>query len=158
MAAGNTADDLVGGANKSFPMSCVTGDIKTTPKGNSVDATLVRSMARIDILNFAKDLYITSVKLTNVNNKSFLLGQSDAGELNIPSTGTMQKIELKPLTEYSAKLTGTGFGYDTTHDTEGTEAIRKANKHRVFYLYEQEVKDETSSPKVTIEYLSLIHI
>ena len=152
VATGNTADDLVGGTNKSFPMSCVTGDIKTTPKGNSVDATLVRSMARIDILNFAKDLYITSVKLTNVNNKSCLLGQTDAKALNIPSTGTMQKIELKPLTEYSAKLAGAGLGYDATHDAEGTEAIRKANKHRVFYLYEQEVKNETDSPVVEIEY------
>ena len=148
------SDVLVGGANKSFPMSCVTGDINTTPNGNSVDATLVRSMARIDILNFAKDLYITSVKLTNVNNKSCLLGQADAGKLNIPSTGAMQKIELKPLTEYSAKITGTGFGYDVTHDAEGTEAICKANKHRTFYLYEQEVKDEASSPKVTIEYIA----
>ena len=152
VATGNTADDLVGGTNKSFPMSCVTGDINTTPRGNNVDATLVRSMARIDILNFAKDLYITSVKLTNVNNKSCLLGQADAGELNIPTTGTMQKIELKPLTEYSAKITGVGFGYDATHDAEGTEAIRKANKHRVFYLYEQEVKKETDSPMVEIEY------
>ena len=152
VATGNTADALVGGTNKSFPMSCVTGDIKTTPKGNSVDATLVRSMARIDILNFAKDLYITSVKLTNVNNKSCLLGQTDAKALNIPPIGTMQKIELKPLTEYSAKLAGAGFGYDATHDTEGTEAIRKANKHRVFYLYEQEVKNETDSPVVEIEY------
>ena len=148
------SDVLVGGANKSFPMSCVTGDINTTPKGNSVNATLVRSMARIDILNFAKDLYITSVKLTNVNNKSCLLGKADAGKLNIPSTGAMQKIELKPLTEYSAKITGTGFGYDATHDAEGTEAICKANKHRTFYLYEQEVKDEASSPKVTIEYIA----
>ena len=154
VATGNTADDLVGGTNKSFPMSCVTDDINTTPNGNSVDATLVRSMARIDILNFAKDLYITSVKLTNVNTKSCLLGQAEDGELNIPSTGTMQKMELKPLTKYSAKLTGAGLGYDATHDTEGTEAIRKANKHRVFYLYEQEVKDETSSPKVTIEYIA----
>ena len=154
VATGNTADDLVGGTNKSFPMSCVTDDINTTPNGNSVDATLVRSMARIDILNLAKDLYITSVKLTNVNTKSCLLGQAEDGELNIPSTGTMQKMELKPLTKYSAKLTGAGLGYDATHDTEGTEAIRKANKHRVFYLYEQEVKDETSSPKVTIEYIA----
>ena len=152
VATGNTADDLVGGTNKSFPMSCVTGDINTTPRGNNVDATLVRSMARIDILNFAKDLYITSVKLTNVNNKSCLLGKADAGELNIPTAGTMPKIELKPLTEYSAKITGVDFGYDATHDAEGTEAIRKANKHRVFYLYEQEVKDKASSPVVEIEY------
>ncbi len=152
VATGNTADDLLGGTNKSFPMSCVTGDINTTPRGNNVDATLVRSMARIDILNFAKDLYITSVKLTNVNNKSCLLGKADAGKLNIPTAGTMPKIELKPLTEYSAKITGVDFGYDATHDAEGTEAIRKANKHRVFYLYEQEVKDKASSPVVEIEY------
>ena len=149
------SDVLVGGANKSFPMSCVTGDIaRLTPMGVEVNAELVRTMARIDILNFAKDLYITSVKLTNVNNKSCLLGKADAGKLNIPSTGAMQKIELKPLTEYSAKITGVGFGYDATHDAEGTEAIRKANKHRVFYLYEQEVKDKATSPMVTIEYVA----
>ena len=149
------SDALVGGANKSFPMSCVTSDIaKLTPMGVEVNAVLVRSMARIDILNFAKDLVIKSVKLTNVDNKSYLLSSGTGNGLNVVPAGSRTKIELQPLKEYSEKIGTNGLAYDSSADATGEQAAKNANKHRTFYLYEQEVKDKATSPMVTIEYVA----
>ena len=149
------SDVLVGGANKSFPMSCVTSDIaKLTPMGVEVNAELVRTMARIDILNFAKDLVIKSVKLTNVDNKSYLLSSGTGNGLNIVPDGNKEKIELQPLKEYSEKIGTNGLAYNSSADATGEQAAKNANKHRAFYLYEQEVKDKATSPMVTIEYVA----
>lgn len=168
VTANKESDVLVGGDSKSFPMSVVVTDAQLmTPAGADISATLVRSMARIDIFNNTPNLTITNVVLTNTNNKSYLLG---GDPVNVP--GDASKISLTPLKEYQTLLTS-GIAYDDCKEDEEAEEeegeeeeefephvlaepsaddIKKANCHRAFYLYEQTVTDEESSPVVTITY------
>ena len=146
-----TADGATG-----FPMGAVVGSAATqfTAKGVSVEGvTLVRNVARIDICNYATDLVITSVKLTNANNKSYLFSGSSA--VNVPSGQTA--VTISPLAEYTTKIGETGLAYTNKGESSDTEitdptALKTLNTHRAFYLYEQAVGSSTNSPVVTIEY------
>ena len=147
-----TASDATG-----FPMGAIVGSEATqfTAKGVSVEGvTLVRNVARIDICNYATDLVITSVKLTNANNKSYLFSGSSA--VNVPSGQTA--VTISPLAEYQARIGDSGLAYtnkeESSSDTEITDptALKTLNTHRAFYLYEQAVGSSTNSPVVTIEY------
>ena len=146
-----TADGATG-----FPMGAVVGTAATqfTAKGVSVEGvTLVRNVARIDICNYATDLVITSVKLTNANNKSYLFSGSSA--VNVPSGQTA--VTISPLAEYTTKIGETGLAYTNKGESSDTEitdptALKTLNTHRAFYLYEQAVGSSTNSPVVTIGY------
>lgn len=131
------ADVLVGNKTTGFPMAVVSEDVKLTAAGATATVSLVRSVARIDIKHNAPGLTIKAVKLTNVNNKSCLLGKAAAG-VNIPLS--VNKVELAPIADYTTAL-GNGLEY-------GSVATTKC----AFYLYEQEVTAEGSSPVVTIYY------
>lgn len=138
----DAADKLVGGDKKTgFPMAGLTDEVKLTAAGASASATLVRSVARLDIYHNAPGLTIKSVNITNANNKSCLLGKSVKSELNVPSS--LGKISLSPLAEYAELLKN---GITRTGEDQA------ANTHRAFYLYEQSVTDERQSPIVKIEY------
>lgn len=131
------ADVLVGNKTTGFPMAVVSEDVKLTAAGATATVSLVRSVARIDIKHNAPGLTIKAVKLTNVNNKSCLLSKAAAG-VNIPLS--VNKVELAPIADYTTAL-GNGLEY-------GSVATTKC----AFYLYEQEVTAEGSSPVVTIYY------
>ena len=147
-----TNDDATG-----FPMGAIVGTEATqfTAKGVSVEGvTLVRNVARIDICNYATDLVITRVKLTNANNKSYLFSGSSA--VNVPSGQTAVTISPSPLAEYSTRITP-GLAYTNKEDGGTTEitdptALKTLNTHRAFYLYEQAVGSSANSPVVTIGY------
>ena len=147
-----TADGATG-----FPMGAVVGTAATqfTAKGVSVEGvTLVRNVARIDICNYATDLVITSVKLTNANNKSYLFSGSSA--VNVPSDQNTGGVTISPLAEYKARI-GSGLAYTNKGESSDTEitdptALKTLNTHRAFYLYEQVVGSSANSPVVTIGY------
>lgn len=134
----STADALVGGTTKSFPMSAViTTDYLLTAVGNTEitgDITLVRNVARIDIRNYATDLTITSVKVNQANSKSYIF--SGSGTINVPSEPAAIAT-LKPLTEYKNKFTDNKLAYNSVSATATKDQIFKANTFRAFYLYEQ---------------------
>ncbi len=135
----DTADKLVGGDSKSFPMSAViTTDYLLTAVGNTEitgDITLVRNVARIDIRNYATDLTITSVKVNQANSKSCIF--SGSSTINVPSTPAAIET-LNPLTEYKNRFTTDGkLAYDPVSATATKDQIFKANTFRAFYLYEQ---------------------
>lgn len=135
---GDTADKLVGGTTKSFPMSAViTTDYLLTAVGNTEitgDITLVRNVARIDIRNYATDLTITSVKVNQANSKSCIF--SGSSTINVPSTPTAIAT-LKPLTEYTNRFTDDKLAYNSVSATATKDQIFAANTFRAFYLYEQ---------------------
>ncbi len=155
-----SADALVGGDTKSFPMSAITSEAKElTPYGLDLSVELVRTVSRIDICNYAPDLIITSVQITNANESS-RLNSGSSTEVNEPSA--TRSLIINPLKEYSdlfvTKSLGTsggsvsGIPYDSSKDANGTvEEIKKLNTHRALYLYEQS-SSSTTSPKVTIGY------
>ena len=156
LLVGSSSDMTASGAT-GFPMGAIVGTAATqfTAKGVSVEGvTLVRNVARIDICNYATDLVITSVKLTNANNKSYLFSGSSA--VNVPSGQTA--VTISPLAEYLARIGETGLAYtnkeESSSDTEITDpaALKTLNTHRAFYLYEQVVGSSANSPVVTIEY------
>ncbi|MCI5705868.1 MAG: hypothetical protein MR298_00840 [Odoribacter sp.] len=132
------ADVLVGNKTTGFPMAVVSEDVKLTAAGATATVSLVRSVARIDIKHNAPGLTIKAVKLTNVNNKSCLLSKAAAG-VNIPLS--VNKVELAPIEAYTTVLGSSGLGH--------SEPVAA---QCAFYLYEQEVTAEGSSPVVTIYY------
>ena len=146
---GDKADALVGGeTDKSFPMSSIVKDAhQLTPLGADVEATLVRNVSRLDIFNYTPNLTITGVSVANVNNKSHLFGVD--GNVSVPAEAA--RISLAPLKEFSDK---TSAGLSFKQPASGTDEsdYRRENTHRMYYLYEQLVTDEASSPVVTIEY------
>ena len=154
-----SADALVGGDTKSFPMSAITDATDAlTPYGLDLSVELVRTVSRIDICNYAPDLIITSVQITNANESSCLNSGSGTG-VNEPSA--TRSLTINPLKEYQTKLkkSNTVYGasivgivYDDSSDASGTvEEIKKINTQRALYLYEQS-SSSTTSPKVTIGY------
>lgn len=152
VATGNKADVLVGGEEKkSFPMSAVSVDVKLTPIGAKAEATLVRNVARIDVFNYTPNLTITKVSVRQANDKSYLFGgESDA--LNVPDG--QAPLNLEPLKEFADKLSPDGLAFVTPEGEEEHEEddYRAANSYRMFYLYEQSVTDDDTSPVVIIEY------
>lgn len=162
-----TADTLVGGAGESvnmkdgsatgFPMAYIPSDsYELTAMGKTITAQLVRNVARIDICNYATDLTITGVELTNVKEKSYLFsGSSDAS--NVPS-GDLTKLLIKPMKEYADSLAREQkLPYNAAKDGETGDdretLIKELNTHRAFYLYEQTAgTSNTDCPKVTISY------
>ena len=98
---------------------------------------------------------ITSVKLTNANNKSYLFGATTG--VNVPTGQNTGGVTISPLAEYSTRITP-GLAYtnkgESSSDTEITDpaALKTLNTHRAFYLYEQAVGSSANSPVVTIEY------
>ncbi len=153
-----SADALVGGDTKSFPMSAITSEAKElTPYGLDLSVELVRTVSRIDICNYAPDLIITSVQITNANESSCL--NSGSGTVNEPGSLT-RSLTINPLKEYQTKLKKSntvngasivGIVYDDSSDAAGAEEIKKINTQRALYLYEQS-SSATTSPKVTIGY------
>ncbi len=153
-----SADALVGGDTKSFPMSAITdATAALTPYGLDLSVELVRTVSRIDICNYAPDLIITSVQITNANESSCL--NSGSGTVNEPGSLT-RSLTINPLKEYQTKLKKSntvngasivGIVYDDSSDAEGAEEIKKINTQRALYLYEQS-SSATTSPKVTIGY------
>ena len=162
-----TADTLVGGTQTGspdmkgegatgFPMACIpTDSYDLTAMGKQITAELTRNVARIDICNYATDLTITGVELTQVNEKSYLFCGSN-NTLNVP-TG-LSKITIKPMKEYADSLArDQKLPYNTAKDEETSDdretLIKALNTHRAFYLYEQAAgTSATDCPKVTIKY------
>lgn len=152
-----SATDMTAEGATGFPMGAVVGTAATqfTAKGVSVEGvTLVRNVARIDICNYATDLVITSVKLTNANNKSYLFGATTG--VNVPSGQNTGGVTISPLAEYSTRITP-GLAYTNKGESSDTEitdptALKTLNTHRAFYLYEQAVGSLANSPVVTIGY------
>lgn len=163
-----TADTLVGGTGDTpdmaaegatgFPMAYIPSDsYDLTATGVAITAQLVRNVARIDICNYATDLTITGVELTNVKEKSYLFGgSSDA--LNVPSNENgLTGLLIKPMKEYADSLSREGnlpynAAKDEITDSDREDQIKTLNTHRAFYLYEQAVTTDETSPKVTISY------
>ncbi len=155
VATGNTADALVGGETKSFPMSAVINDqsksyVLTAAGNTEIDGeiTLVRNVARIDIRNYATDLTITSVKVNKANSKSYIFSSSSS-TINVPASPAAIET-LKPLTEYTNRFTGGKLAYNSVSVTATKEQIFAANTFRAFYLYEQ-AANTTGSENFTVE-------
>lgn len=162
-----TADTLVGGTGEDpnmaaegatgFPMAYIPEESKELSAlgATYADIKLVRNVARIDICNYATDLTITGVELTKANEKSYLFYKSSSVNMNVPGS-LSQATTIKPLKEYTTLLGTSGIAYNNEKDEETAEdretQIKELNTHRAFYLYEQTVTTEASSPKVTINY------
>lgn len=129
-----------------FPMSCILENVVLKKEGVKVEATLVRTVARIDIFNNTPNLTVTGATLLNVNDKGMFF--RGTGTVNIPTDAT--KIMMKPISAYETLLQG---GIAFTPVEGGTaDAIREANSNIAFYLNESEVTDLASSPIVKIDY------
>ncbi len=157
LLVGSSSDMKADGAT-GFPMGAIVGTAATqfTAEGVSVEGvTLVRNVARIDICNYATDLTITGVTLTNANNKSCLFGATTG--VNVPSGQNTGGVTISPLAEYLARIGDGGLAYTNKEESSTTEitetaALKTLNTHRAFYLYEQAVGSSANSPVVTIGY------
>lgn len=129
-----------------FPMSCIIENVALKKEGVKVEATLERTVARIDIFNNTPNLTVTGATLLNVNDKGMFF--RGTGAVNIPTDAT--KIMMKPISAYETLLqSGIAF---TPVEGGTADAIREANSNIAFYLNESEVTDLSSSPIVKIDY------
>ena len=145
------ADVLVGNPSSDsatgYPMTgeAVTSDdvsyVTLSVSNVELDVTLVRNVARIDLVNDYPGLTITDVTLTNTPNQSYLFAQSEVSE---PSGS--EYVTIYPLEEYcdESDLTYTSWAYSDDDDADNTQ-------DRVLYLYEQS-SSETSCPTVTVSF------
>lgn len=107
--------------------------VKLTVMGGSVEATLVRTMARIDIENTVPNLSITGVWATNTPLSSYLFAQSS---LDYPSTaGTGTIYALNYMYPNTSGVFTTALEYDSTVEDPETDNSENTYAH-VLYLYE----------------------
>lgn len=152
----SSADVLVGNGTSGFPMSYIgEEDITMTPMGESVSATLTRTVARLDIFNYTPNLTITGVSLLKAVNKSYLLPQAAFTD---PATGASY-VTINATQEWqTAFKSGKGFVQPTKQDDQlepwtPTEADYKnvnTLKH-VLYMYEQANADGDDSKVATVK-------
>ena len=152
-------DALVGGfpgssSETGFPMTATATDsygekeFEVTITGVELDATLIRTMARIDIINYATNLTVTDVYVSNTPNKSYLFAQDTE-----PTTS--EYVTLKALSAYFDEL-----GNFTTDEDENNFVEKEATDDdddkyittmkQVLYMYEQSCSD--TYPTVFISY------
>ncbi|MDY3068153.1 MAG: hypothetical protein SOR57_00550 [Parabacteroides sp.] len=160
VSEGSSADVLVGGTGDGatgFPMSYVgESDITMTPMGESVSATLTRTVARLDIFNYTPNLTVTGVSLVKAVNKSYLLPQAAFTD---PTTG-VSYVTINATQEWQGKFGSNGgaFVKPTKPDdqlepwTPTEDDYKKVNtlKH-VLYMYEQANAGENIA-KIHIDY------
>lgn len=155
---GSSADVLVGGTGDvatGFPMSYIAEeDITMTPMGESVSATLTRTVARLDIFNYTPNLTVTGVSLVKAVNKSYLLPQAVFADPADASYVTINATE-----EWQGKF-GSGVGFVEPDKPEEQEEpwtptetdYKNVNtlKH-VLYMYEQANADGDDSKVATVK-------
>lgn len=147
------ADALVGGngtsSSQGFPMSGTgkvssSDAIKLTPKGSNVSVELIRTVARIDLVNKTPNLAVTGCVVKSAINKSCLLSQTTWTK---PSGSS--RITVNAMKEWVTKFQANGgVAYKT--DGTGTEEEKNTLKH-VLYLYEDGTA-ETQRPTVEVSY------
>ncbi|EJX03962.1 hypothetical protein EVA_07929 [gut metagenome] len=130
-------------------MSVIAGQAYTlTPRGVDVKAELTRTVARLDVFNYTPNMKITDVEITNAVDKSYLFKGDVTNNVHQPADAG--KITLKPMLDMVDKLKA-GIVYQTPGKPI-EDSARVKNVYRMAYLYEQDVTDDATSPKVTIHY------
>lgn len=141
----SSADVLVGNGTSGFPMSYVgESDITITPMGHSIDATLTRIVARLDIFNFTPNLIVKDVKLINASSSSYLFPTGTE-----PSTNY---YTINNCSEYDDDFS-TGVSFKNPGQTPITEDNSKAGNtlDHVLYMYEQSNGDGTKA-SIVVSY------
>lgn len=145
VSEGSPADVLVGNGTSGFPMSYVgESDITITPMGHSIDATLTRIVARLDIFNFTPNLIVKDVKLINASSSSYLFPTGTE-----PSTNY---YTINNCSEYD-DVFSTGVSFKDPGQTPITEDNSKADNtlDHVLYMYEQSNGDGTKA-SIVVSY------
>ena len=170
---GDHADVLVGNPDDSsatgFPMAAEASYTDGTEKTSYVtlgsetvelSASLVRTVARVDIRNSYDGLTVDYVYISDVANQSYLFAQSSQA-----APSGVSYIDLYPMTKYcdsgddsiytSWSFTSSSSEEETTTDSSSTESDDTADEYEAhegeFYLYEQE-SSSTYCPTVHITF------
>ena len=124
-------------------------EFKLEASGVEVNATLVRNVARIDIVNDTPNLTVTNVTMHNTPTLSYLFAQDASNLYAAPASASV--IDLLPNSKYfttgdnpafSPLAYATGEGADNTYE-------------QMLYIYEQaaaSAKTDANCPYVTIDY------
>ena len=154
VSSGDNVDVLVGdfpsgSSVTGFPMSATAtvtdsddddedeSAFEVTLDGVELEATLVRTMARVDIRNYVTNLTITDVNVGNTPNKSFLFAQGDEtyDEPTTSDDSSFEYVTLKALSAYYNSLEAfiiTNTSFVSTDATYGYTTLQQ-----VLYMYEQ---------------------
>ncbi len=138
------ADMLVGNGKKGFPMSCMAlnnqkkEEFEVVATGLQLEASLIRTVARLDIKNKTTNLSITGVKLNHAINKSYLVTQN---KWTAPANA--DRITITPTLKWK-EIFKEGYAFD--------DATPENNHLRhVLYMYE-EGQTQPTHPTVEISY------
>ena len=153
VSSGDNVDVLVGdfpsgSSVTGFPMSATAtvtdsdddedeSAFEVTLDGVELEATLIRTMARVDIRNYVTNLTITDVTVGNTPNKSFLFAQGDEtyDEPTTSDDSSFEYVTLKALSAYYNSLEAfiiTNTSFVSTDETYGYTDMQQ-----VLYMYEQ---------------------
>ena len=152
-----------------FPMSATATEATTDGStgndyvclgimGVEMEATLVRTMARIDVFNWMPNLTITDLYVSQTPNASYLFAQDDCTP---PATTNKSKttsyISIYPMLEYCSESSNFAFtpvSYVTTSDDTDEDTAAASNTlWHALYMYEQAVSSSsTYIPTITISY------
>ena len=165
VSTGDNVDVLVGGFPSSdettgFPMSTTayytytlagtdyeTEEVPITTDGVELEATLVRTMARVDVINYATNLTVTDVYIYNTPNKSFLFKQDTLAEPTTSDDSDFEYVTLKALSPYYDDLEAFTTDNEYASTDEDTDIT---TMEQVLYMYEQSYSD--TYPIVFITY------
>ena len=159
VSTGDNVDVLVGGFPGSssvtgFPMTATATnaddgneEFEVTIAGVELEATLIRTMARIDIINYASNLTVTDVYVSNTPNKSYLFGQDELAEPTTSDDSGFEYVTLKALSAYFDELGDFITENDFASTDENTDVT---TMEQVLYMYEQSYSG--TYPTVYISY------